>query len=119
MCSQLHILFLVLGVGGTSALFLPGPGDWISAAFYYALALIGFTGSIVFYESLLPGISSSRTVDKISALGYSLGYLGGGVLFALNVWMYKNPSAFGLEDGTAAIKFSFISVSLWWALFSI
>ena len=67
----------------------------------------------------MPSVSNEETVDYVSALGYSLGYLGGGILIVINFLMLSYPESFGLADSTAAIQWSFISVGIWWAIFSI
>jgi UMF1 family MFS transporter len=111
--------FAFLGVLMTAGLYLIGEGDWFLAAFLYVLALIGFSGSNVFYDSLLPFVSRKDQIDQTSALGFSLGYLGGGILLSLNVLMALHPEKFGLADGTAAIRISFLMVAVWWLMFSL
>ena len=112
-------LFAYLGILMTAALACVGKGEWQLAALFYVAGNIGFMGSNVFYDALLPSVSEERTFDRVSGLGFALGYLGGGVLFALNVWMVQAPSTFGLADGAEAVQLSFVSVALWWALFSL
>ena len=73
----------------------------------------------MFYDALLKGVASEKTMDFVSALGYSLGYLGGGLLFALNVWMTLQPDTFGFADAGSAVRISFLSVGIWWGGFSI
>ena len=111
--------FAFLGVLMTAGLYLIGEGDWFLAAFLYVLALIGFSGSNIFYDSLLPFVSREDKIDQTSALGFSLGYLGGGILLSLNVLMALHPEKFGLADGTAAIRISFLMVAVWWLVFSL
>jgi UMF1 family MFS transporter len=89
------------------------------AVILYVAASVGFAGGNIFYDSLLPGIADKSKVNYASSLGYALGYIGGGLLFLLNVLMFKFPETFGLSDSAAAIKLSFVSVAIWWALFSI
>ncbi len=112
-------MFAYLGVAMTSALFLVRQGDWAMAVFCYVMAFIGFAGSNVFYNALIKTASSEEKMDMVSSLGYSLGYLGGGVLFAINVWMFLQPEVFGLEDGSQAVRVSFLMVGSWWGIFSI
>ena len=112
-------LFAFLGVAMTSALFLVAQGHWIAASLLYVLACIGFSGGNIFYDSLITTVASERRVDFVSALGYSLGYLGGGILFAVNVWMVRSPETFGFEGINQAVRFSFLTVGLWWAVFSL
>ncbi len=112
-------LFAFLGILMSASLALVDQGNWEVAAFIYVLGNIGFMGSNIFYDGLLPSVSNDKNVDFVSGLGFSLGYLGGGILFALNVFMVQEPSFFGFVDKAEAIKASFISVALWWALFSL
>ncbi|MDY0123279.1 MFS transporter [Sulfurimonas sp.] len=112
-------LFSYLGILMSAMLSLVGAGEWQAALFIYILGNIGFMGSNIFYDGLLKSVSTKKSVDFVSGLGFSLGYLGGGVLFSINVWMFQDFAFFGFEDQAAAIKASFISVALWWALFSI
>jgi len=111
--------FAFLGVLMTAGLYLIGEGDWFLAAFLYVLALIGFSGSNVFYDSLLPFVSREDKIDQTSALGFSMGYLGGGILLSINVLMALHPEKFGLADGAAAIRISFLMVAAWWLIFSL
>ena len=72
-------------------------GDWVLAVLLYILAVIGFSGSNIFYDSLLPFISSNDELDRTSAFGFAFGYLGGGLLFTCNILMVLHPEAY-LED---------------------
>ena len=110
--------FAYIGILMSSALSLVSVGEWQIAVFIYVLANIGFMGSNTFYDGLLPSVSNEKNVDFISGLGFAMGYLGGGVLFGLNVWMVQDFLLFGFADESEAIKASFISVALWWAVFS-
>ena len=112
-------LFAFLGIITTGSLFFIAQGMWVTAMLVYVFACIGFSGGNVFYDSLLINVSSDQDRNRVSALGYSLGYLGGGFLFVLNVAMYQSPEFFGLKSITEAVLFSFLSVSIWWGVFSI
>ena len=112
-------LFAYLGILMSLALSMVQQGEWEMATFIYILGNIGFMASNTFYDSLLPDIAGDKRVDYVSGLGFSLGYLGGGLLFAFNVFMVQKPELFGLESVSAAIKLSFVSVALWWAFFSL
>lgn len=109
----------LLGVGMTAALYFIEQGDYPTAVLCYVLATMGWSGSIVFYDALLLGVAAEPDRDRVSAFGYALGYLGGGVLFAVNVWMTLQPQTFGLADKGVAVRVSFMMVALWWGLFSI
>ncbi|WP_456447641.1 MFS transporter [Thiolapillus sp.] len=113
------LLFAFLGALMTSSLFLVASGMWPIALLLYALGIIGFSGSIVPYDALLVDVAEEDELDRVSALGYAMGYLGGGLLFALNVFMVLKPQVFGLIDTGQAVRVSFLMVGIWWALFSI
>ena len=112
-------LFSFLGVIMTGGLWMVSQGNWQMAVVFYVMATIGFASGNVFYDSLLPGLASEERVDVVSSLGFGLGYLGGGLLFLVNVFMYLKPEIFGIPDGATAIKLSFLSVAVWWAVFTI
>ena len=111
--------FALLGVLSTGYLYFIPQGDWVIAASLYALAVIGFSGGNIFYDSLIASVSKQEQRNKVSSLGFSLGYLGGGLLFVINVLMYLNPAWFGLSSQSEAILWSFVSVAVWWAVFSL
>jgi UMF1 family MFS transporter len=113
------IFFAYLGVLMTASLFLVGKGSWGLAILVYATGNIGYSGANVFYDSLLPGVAREDNIDVVSGLGYAMGYLGGGLLFLLNVLMTLMPERFGLSGPGEAIRYSFISVALWWGGFTL
>lgn len=113
------LFFAAMGVVMTGALGFVAQGQWITAMALYVFATIGFTGGNVFYDSLLVNVAGKKKMDVVSALGYGLGYLGGGILFGLNVAMTLKPHLFGIESSTEAVRISFIAVAIWWALFSL
>lgn len=106
-------LFAGIGILGTAALVLVGTGDWLLASIFAIIGRIGFTGSITFYDALLPHVAREDDQDRVSTLGYAMGYLGGGLLLAVNAGMIF---ALGFEEGA---RWSFLSVAIWWAVFSI
>jgi UMF1 family MFS transporter len=112
-------LCMSVGVGATAAMFLVGRGDWRLAELLFVIANIGVSGSFVFYDSLLPHIASDDEIDRVSSAGYALGYLGGGLLLLLNLLWILKPEWFGLPDAGVASRLSFVSVAVWWTLFSI
>jgi len=83
------------------------------------MATIGFAGGNIFYDSLLTGVASEKKVDTVSSLGFALGYIGGGLLFLVNVLFYLKPAFFGFSDSATAVRISFLTVALWWAFFSL
>jgi UMF1 family MFS transporter len=113
------LTFAFFGIVMTGGLCFVAQGYWQMAVILYVAASVGFAGGNIFYDSLLPGIADKSKVNYASSLGYALGYIGGGLLFLLNVLMFKFPETFGLSDEATAIKLSFVSVAIWWALFSI
>lgn len=113
------LFFAVIGILMSAALSLVDRGMWELAALVYVAASVGFAGSNIFYDSLLPTVAGHSERDRVSILGFALGYLGGGLLFLLNVLMYQYPDFFGIPSQVTAVKLSFVSVAVWWALFSI
>ncbi|MDC3013657.1 MFS transporter, partial [Candidatus Marinimicrobia bacterium] len=113
------IFFAFLGIVMTLGLGFIAQGMWPIALLVYIFSTIGFSGANIFYDSLLPSVSNEKNVDDVSALGFSLGYLGGGILIIINFLMISYPASFGLVDAVEATKYAFISVGVWWALFSI
>jgi UMF1 family MFS transporter len=116
---RLLALFTVLGAAMTVALYWVEKGDWQTAALVYAAASLGFWGGNQFYDSLITDVSADEDYDVVSGYGYALGYLGGGLLFTLNVLMFKSPATFGLADGSEAVRASFVTVGAWWVLFTV
>jgi MFS transporter, UMF1 family len=112
-------IFTGLGVASTAGLAFVGEGQWHLAALLYVSATVGFLCSIIFYDSLLVGITDEKTVDVVSARGYALGYLGGGILFAINAFAASSPETFALSGKVEAVRLSFLSVAVWWAVFSL
>lgn len=113
------LFFAAMGVVMTGSLFFVARGAWHIAVLIYIVGIIGFSGGNVFYDSLLISVAPSGKEDMVSALGFGLGYLGGGLLFACNVLMTLKPAWFGLTDAATAVRISFLSVALWWAIFSL
>jgi UMF1 family MFS transporter len=111
--------FAALGVVFSSLLVTVGRGDWLTASLFFILGDVGFAGSIIFYESLLPHITTPKDVDRVSSKGFAVGYLGGGLLLALNLAWIQYPKFFFMADGEIASRVSFLSVGIWWAAFSI
>ena len=107
----------LLGVAGTAALGFVGEGEWWWAAACFMVAAIGANAANIFYDALLLDVSEPQDYDRVSALGYSLGYLARGLLFAFNVLMTLKPHWFGLTDAAEAVRVSFISAAVWWFVF--
>jgi len=96
-----------------------GKGQWAWAIFIYAMGIIGFAGANIFYDALLPSLAGEKKIDYVSGLGFAMGYLGGGLLFLVNVLMTLMPQKFGLPDAAAAVRYAFISVAVWWGVFTL
>lgn len=115
---HLMLALAFVGIIFTSLLFIVEK-NWYLAFTFYVIATIGFAGANVFYDSLLNKISTPERRDFISSLGYSLGYLGGGLLFLITIIIYQKPENFNLPDKNIALKLSFLLVGIWWLIFSI
>ena len=110
--------FVCIGVLATASMVLISKGDWLLASTLYIFGRIGFAGANIFYNSLLPHIVDKDRIDKVSALGYAYGYLGGGLLLTINFLMIMKPALFGIFNAEWGVRLSFITVAVWWALFS-
>ena len=111
--------FMALGVVATGLMFFIERGDWLLAAVLFGLGNIGASGSFVFYDSLLPHLAGSDEIDRVSTAGYALGYVGGGLLLAVNLAWIQAPALFGIAGADTAVRLSFLSVAVWWFGFSI
>lgn len=116
---KLLAVFLGVGVVATGAMYYIQRGDWKLALVLFVIGNVGVAGSVVFYESLLPHLVGEQDLDRVSSAGYAIGYLGGGVLLAINLAMIQKPALFGIADAGVATRLSFASVAVWWLLFSI
>ncbi len=120
-------VFMLIGVVAVLGMFFVERGDLDLASALFTLSLIGVAGSFVFYEALLPHLVRAGEIDRVSTAGYALGYLGGGVLLALNLAWIQRPDWFGLPSGpgltpsqaTLPVRLAFLSVAVWWVLFSL
>ncbi len=116
---RLLALFTGLGAAAVAAMFFIGPGDWLFGAVLFAIANVALNACFVFYDALLPHVARPGEVDRVSTAGYALGYVGGGVLLAFNLWWIASPATFGLPEGTLPARLAFVSVAIWWAVFSL
>lgn len=120
-------IFMFLGVAAVAGLFFVHKGDIELGSILFLFALIGVAGSFVFYEALLPHIARGAEIDRVSTAGYAVGYIGGGILLALNLAWIQKPEWFGLPSGpglsesqaTLPARLAFLSVAVWWLVFSI
>ena len=111
--------FAGLGILATAAFVFIGEDTWLLASLLYICGNVGFAGANIFYESLLPHIARKNDIDQVSAMGYALGYVGGGLLLVLNVLWFMKPHWFGMPDAAFALRASFFSVAVWWGAFSV
>ncbi|AIQ13266.1 MFS transporter [Paenibacillus durus] len=111
--------FTLLGIVSTSCFALVERGDWLMASAFLVLSTLGFSGGNAFYDSMLPDLVPPGRRDEISSKGYAAGYVGGGILLALNLLMIQKPSLFGITDGLTGTRLSFVTVGVWWLLFAL
>lgn len=119
--------FMGIGVSAVAMMYFIHHGDLLLASALFILANIGVNGSFVFYESLLPHVAAKHEMDRVSTAAYALGYIGGGLLLALQLAWIMSPGTFGLPSGegltpeqsTLPSRLAFLSVAVWWVAFSI
>lgn len=110
---------VALGVLTTALMVFIDAGEWRFAAGLFLVSNVAIAVGYVFYDSLLPHVARPEEMDRVSTSGYAIGYIGGGAVLALNLAWILSPATFGLGDAVAGIKLSFLSVAVWWALFSL
>ncbi|MEQ6378547.1 MFS transporter [Bacillaceae bacterium S4-13-56] len=111
--------FAYLGILASILLAFVGEGDYLLASLLMIIGTIGFSGGNVFYDAFLPEIAEGQNMDKISSRGYAFGYIGGGILLAINLLMIQKPAWFGFPDTVSATQATFVTVGIWWFIFSI
>ncbi|HET7627226.1 MAG TPA: MFS transporter [Bacillales bacterium] len=116
---QYLMFFAYMGMIATMLLVFVGEGDYALASLLLIVGTIGFSGGNVFYDAFLPEISDGKHMDKVSALGFAYGYIGGGLILLLDLLMIMKPEVFGLRDTLMATHAAFATVALWWLFFSI
>ena len=119
MKKRLLAVFMVLGVLATLLMTTISEGGWQLAAGLFIVSNIAIAASYVFYDSLLPHLVSGDELDRVSTSAYAIGFLGGGIMLAMNLAWILSPETFGLSGKTAAVKLSFASVAVWWFVFSL
>ena len=111
--------FTGLGILATAALALVGPGGWQAALLLFVLASTGFFAANSLYDAMLVDVAPPEAFDRVSSLGYALGYLGGALLFTVSILVLAAPGRLGLSVPPAAIDLAFILVAIWWAAFTV
>lgn len=111
--------FTLLGVAASAGLAFIGRGEWLWALLVFVVGSVGFFTSSSFFDALLMQVASAEESNRVSSFGYAVSYLGGGLIFLLDVIAVLRPHWFGLKDGTMAVRAGFASVAVWWALFSL
>jgi len=112
-------VFAVVGAVASILLFLPHGDMYKLAGLIYIVGNIGFAGANIFYNALLPHVAKEEDIDQVSTRGYALGYLGGGILLVINVVMFIYPEWFGIPTQEWGVRLSFVTVGLWWLVFSV
>lgn len=110
---------LFLGIVGSTSLAFLGKDSFFLGAMLFAIANLGFAGGNIFYEALLPNIARPNDLDRVSARGYALGYLGGGLLLIINALWLLRPHWFWMPDREFAMRACFVSVAVWWLVFAL
>jgi UMF1 family MFS transporter len=116
---RLLFCFMLVGVISCAAMAAIDRGEWQLASLLFVIGNIGVSGSLVFYDSLLPHVARPEETDRVSAAGYAMGYLAGGILLLINLAWILRPQTFGFPDAAAATKAAFVTVAVWWLIFAI
>lgn len=111
--------FAYMGMIASVLLGFVGEGDYIFASLLLIIGTVGFSGGNIFYDAFLPEIANEQDIDKVSSAGFAWGYIGGGVLLAINILMILKYDWFGIPNPTIASQVSFVTVGIWWFIFSI
>jgi UMF1 family MFS transporter len=114
---QLLALFAYIGSFATIGLYFLQGTNYLLGGGLFVLANLSYGASIVFYNSFLPDIASAEDRDRVSSVGWAIGYLGGGLLLALNLYLFSKAESFGLTTGEA-VRISLASSGVWWAAFT-
>lgn len=115
---RLLLFFMCIGVIATLLIYTVDTGHWLTVLVYYVIGIIGFMGANIFYDALLVDVSRQHHIDKVSGLGFGLGYLGGGILLAICVYITQQSNSLGFENTINAVLISFVFTAFWWLIFS-
>jgi MFS transporter, UMF1 family len=119
MRKRMLLTFMLLGVCATLFIYPVSAGQWWLVLIFYVMGILGFMGANIFYDAMLIDVSRQYHIDKVSGLGFGMGYLGGGILLAGCVYLSQNPEMFGFVSTIDAVLFSFVITGFWWLLFSL
>ncbi|MFD2672621.1 MFS transporter [Marinicrinis sediminis] len=111
--------FALMGILASAGFVFVGEGDYILASGLFIFGLVGFSNANTFYDGLLPDLVPDEQRDRVSSQGFAFGYIGGGLLLVLNLLWIQKPEWFGIPDTLTGTRISFLSVALWWLLFSL
>lgn len=111
--------FAFMGIIASVLLAFVGEGDYIFASLLLIIGTVGFSSANIFYDAFLPEIADEDDIDKISSYGFAFGYIGGGILLAINILMILKYSWFGMPNAAVASQVSFVTVGIWWFIFSL
>jgi len=113
-------IFMAIGVTGTALLYFIQSGDWLLASIFFLFGNVGFAGSLVYYDALLPHVAKPEEMDQVSSRGYAMGYIGGGLLLAINLVMIMVlPEIVPSIDAALMTRLSFVTVAIWWFVFTL
>jgi UMF1 family MFS transporter len=112
-------IFMALGVTGTALLYFIQSGDWLLASLFFLFGNVGFAGSLVYYDALLPHVAHPDEIDQVSSRGYAMGYIGGGLLLAINLVMIMFLPDLLHVDAGLMTRLSFVTVAVWWFIFTL
>jgi len=115
---QMLALFAFIGSFATVGLYFLYGTNYLLGGGLFVVANLSYGASIVFYNSFLPDIASAEDRDRVSSVGWAVGYLGGGLLLAVNLYLFSNAESFGLTSGQA-VRISLSSSGAWWAVFTL
>lgn len=118
---QFLLFFTLIGsISCIGLFFFQGMNQIFLGTLLFLLGLIGFAGGLVFYNAFLPEIASPDQYDRVSAKGFSLGFLGSLILLSFCLLMIQKPGIIGVEEGTTLpVRLSFVLVGIWWLFFSL
>lgn len=111
--------FAIVGAGATAGLFFVPGGAWLTAALVFGAASFGFAAANIFYNGMLVDVAGEDEFDRVSAFGFALGYIGGGLLLAVHLAMVVRPEWFLLADTESAVRVAFLTVAVWWVVFTV